>query len=348
MLTTWSLTVRFWLQFTKDFWDSVWDAARDAVVVLAAVLYSGKKGNLSLSALRVNAVDVLFPFVWAMSLIALIHLVRTGIQLAKIVAQENAARLQIKHSSGILDADGKPREWFEPAPIVTHPKARTVAVVTVLALFPIGASFLSWKMSAISSSNPPVLPVQKDIEKEHEESLKVESKADVAVRRHKELVKSNVQGETSVPNPTSMTSRIEFTLLTDEVMNDARKAPVTTAALPINNGIVTVQVSARALDSTAKNATLVIRVCEKCVYAREPSNFIAPEGDLGSEDRRGLFPTIYLDGFVETITVAVKPKSLYTWNDIGQWFELRGMYRCDNCAAHRDDDQVMRVYLAHP
>ncbi len=142
-----TLTDRFWRLFVQEFWKPVWERLIDGAIVIAALVYANSKRTLSPQTWRTNFFDVLFPFIWAMCFVALIHLIRTGFVLARQVAAGNASTKPVKHSSGLLRFDGTPDEEWVAGPVEKYFRIKIAVIVVVLSLFPVLLSYVSWKLS---------------------------------------------------------------------------------------------------------------------------------------------------------------------------------------------------------
>jgi hypothetical protein len=139
-----SLIFRFLRLFIAGFWQAVWERVMDGIFILAAFVWAGVKGKLSAAAWRASVPDVLFPFVWAMCAVALVHLIRTGIVLCGQLAAENSLARPVKYRSGLYRADGNLDETWEAPTLITHYTLKIIGVVVLLSCFPVLLGYYSW------------------------------------------------------------------------------------------------------------------------------------------------------------------------------------------------------------
>jgi hypothetical protein len=149
-----TLIKRFLRLFIREYWKPIWERIIDGALFLAAFVYANSNGKLSLQALKTNVLDALLPFVLALCIVALVHLIRTGILLSNRISEENAASEPSKHVSPILLADGNPLEKWTPAQMEKHFQIRIFGVVVLLSIFPVLISYFTWKMRITLPSEP--------------------------------------------------------------------------------------------------------------------------------------------------------------------------------------------------
>jgi hypothetical protein len=150
-----TILTEFFRLFFREFWKPVWERCIDGVLVFAAFIYAAKKGKLSVEAWTHNAIDVLIPFICAMCIVILIHLVRTGVLLNRNISQENASLKPTKHISSILQANGKPVEQWTLPSVIKHSQLKILGIVVVLSIFPIVVLFFSWNINITQDAEEP-------------------------------------------------------------------------------------------------------------------------------------------------------------------------------------------------
>jgi hypothetical protein len=145
--------------------------------------------------------------------------------------------------------------------------------------------------------------------------------------------------------PIPPTAALQFSLMTNELGKTGHVFPVTTASFREVSGVVTVPITLWAIGNvTAKDVTIILRICILCKYAEEPRVFLVAGTDPSSPDRKAHFDTIYPMGAVEeqVLKIKVGPNVPH--------FTIAGMYACDNCGSVVDADrsQKMEVYVVRP
>jgi len=149
-----TLINRFLRLFIQEYWKPIWERVIDGALFIAAFVYANSKGKLSVEALKTNLLDALLPFILALCIIALVHLVRTGILLSKRISEENAASQPTKYVSPILLSDGHPIEEWLPAQVEEHFQIRILGIVVFLSVFPVLISYFTWMMRITFPSEP--------------------------------------------------------------------------------------------------------------------------------------------------------------------------------------------------
>lgn len=139
------LWVRFVRLFLTELWKHVWSKIIGVVFVLGAIAYSFFTGKLSAPSLRDNFAAAAIPFIWAVSLLVFIHVVRTSILLTLEIGREQAEMKPIRKISPVLTAYGQTTESLE---YPTRSKAyglRILLIACCFALAPVIASYAAWR-----------------------------------------------------------------------------------------------------------------------------------------------------------------------------------------------------------
>jgi len=96
----------------------------------------------------------------------------------------------------------------------------------------------------------------------------------------------------------------------------------------VKGNIASVDVTARTLgDISAKNGLLILRVCERCKWAQEPSGFLPKDNDQ-SDDRMKRFDLMLPDVAMTKMHMDIEiPPDFVN----GTAFTIGGIYSCENC-----------------
>jgi len=131
------------------------------------------------------------------------------------------------------------------------------------------------------------------------------------------------------PRTKPIRAALLFGIDTPEFEKGGKLIPQTTAEFSLVDGIIAVPITAWAKGPvTAKNVTVIFRICIDCRFSEEPKNSLAPESSSLNKlsDRRVHFDTIYSNGPIDGELLKIKPPSV-------EHFTIFCMYACDNCGA---------------
>jgi hypothetical protein len=102
--------------------------------------------------------------------------------------------------------------------------------------------------------------------------------------------------------------------------------PITKKYIPIENGKVEISLTFMPKENLAKNATVWLRLCDVCSYAREPSRFQIVSGHIVPTERMMKVGDLYPNSAYESIQFAVVPPP-----EPSAGFKVGLFFACENC-----------------